>query len=450
MSATLVMVLTCILVFFSPLANKKLGGPDAKPLLSFWQWMTITCCTTMSTGMLFWSTVEPLYHLHIPPSSLLFSSSSIEAQRFALSTMYLHWGITPFAIYTVPALSFALAYYNLNARFSISSAFSPIIGEKYAVQCSSFIDALALFTLVCGMAASLGTGALVIKGGIDKFIGEQPGTLALVIFLIMIAFTVSSVSGLKKGIARLSSLNAYVIIVIAVIVMFSVPIVEIFSLIRVSLTSYFSDFFTRSLARDLASNDNWNKEWSVFYWANWLAWAPIVALFLGKIAKGYSVRAFIIVNFLIPALFSILWMSIFSGTIIYQDVLQNGFYYNLLTQQGPEAVMYGLLSQFKFELLIIAIFIFISFLAYVTSADSNTEAIASLCLKKDKTADNNKYKISLKIIWGVIIAFIAWFMIYYSGIDGIKMISSIGGFPALFIVIIMNVALLRWFWKSIC
>ena len=447
-----VMVITCVAVFISPLGGMKIGGADAKPMLSKWRWGSITICTTTAAGMLFWATAEPLYHLYAPPQSLALASGSSQAAEFALSTMYMHWSFTPFAIYAIPALSFALAFYNLSSRFSISAALQPVLGKRYSGSVGGTVDSISMFALVAGMASSLGTGALVLSSGIAKVTGWSNGAflLGLVIALIVVCFVASSVSGLHKGIARLSSINTFIFTIIALTALIFGPTQAIIVNGGQALADYFSEFVTRSFSLHLQEGDNWAKSWTVFYWANWLAWAPVVALFLGKIARGHTVRAFLIVNLIIPASFSLIWMAIFSGMILELDLNSNGAFYALLNESGPGAVIYGLLEQLPAPMILIGLFIFIAFLAYVTAADSNTEAISSLCIEADQTEEREAtiLKARLKVLWGTIIALVAWFMTAFSGIDGIKMMSNLGGLPALFVVIAMNAALIIWLYKS--
>ncbi|GHA32098.1 BCCT family transporter [Photobacterium aphoticum] len=463
-SGGLLMVVTLLLALFTPLGRKRIGGEQATPMLTKWRWGAITICTTTAAGMLFWGTAEPLYHLYQPPVSLGMAAQSAPAAEFALSTMYLHWSVTPFAIYAVPALAFALAFYRKGGEFSLSSAIAPVLGNRMANRVGGGIDALAMFALVAGMASSLGTGALVLSSGVSKITGLDDNIflLGVVIAVIMICFVASSVSGLQRGIARLSTINAIFFVTIAVMALVFGPTLTIIERSVDALGDYLATFVTRSLGVGFADTDNWPMSWTVFYWANWLSWAPIVALFLGKIAKGYTVRDFIIVNWCIPALFSILWMSIFSGTILTLDFEHNGAFYQLLNSSGPGAVIYGLLDQLPLSALLIMVFVAVAFLAYVTAADSNTEAIATLCMTKDvtekKTINLQTYSVQLqsaavkrrlKILWGVIIATIAWVMTAFSGIDGIKMMSNLGGFPALLVVLLMNFALLRAIFTSL-
>ncbi|ASU21264.1 BCCT transporter [Vibrio qinghaiensis] len=445
------MVVTCVVVFFSPLGKVTIGGKEAKPLLTKWRWCSITICTTTAAGMLFWATAEPLFHIYSPPISLGITPNSKEAAEFALSTMYMHWTFTPFAIYTIPALSFALAFYNLSNRFSISASLQPVLGSRVSQNVGGVVDSISMFALVAGMASSLGTGALVLSSGVSNLTGIDNGPilLGLVIALIVISFVASSVSGLHKGIARLSALNTAIFVLIALVAFIFGPTQTIITNGANAFANYVSEFVARSFSFHLSEGDDWAKSWTVFYWANWLAWAPIVALFLGKIARGHSVRSFIVVNMIIPACFSLIWMAIFAGMILELDLNQNGLFYAILTKSGEGAVIFALLEQLPASNLLIGLFICITFLAYVTAADSNTEAISSLCINtRGAEEKSNQQKSKFKILWGSIIAVIAWFMTAFSGIDGIKMMSNLGGLPALFVVITMNAALLVWIYQS--
>src|SRR5262249_9550059 len=116
---TFAMVLICATIYISPLSKIKIGGHNAVPILTKTQWFAIALCTTVAAGIMFWATSEPLVHLYNPPFSKGIVPNSLEAQNFALATLFQHWSITPSAIYTLPALAFALAFYNLKQPFSL-------------------------------------------------------------------------------------------------------------------------------------------------------------------------------------------------------------------------------------------------------------------------------------------------------------------------------------------
>ena len=441
--STFALLMSLFIVLVSPLGKVRIGGEHAKPLLTKWRWFSITLCTTIATGILFWSSAEPLYHMYSPPPSLAIESNSPQAQQFAMATMFMHWSFTPYAIYCVPALVFALCFYNLKKPFSISASLSLLVGDRIFGKPAQLIDGIALFALVAGMAASLGTGILILGGGIASFTGIDNSTLLMagVALAIVATFVLSAVSGLKKGIARLSNINAQVFVSIFFFVMLFGPTREVITAGQEGLVAYLDSFVSRSLDTYVAKDDGWSQDWTVFYWANWYAWAPVTALFLGKISVGYTVRAFIAINLILPAIAGIVWMTAFSGTTLYVDQLLNGALYQQLQTAGPESVIYSVFDSLPFSELIAAVFIAVTFISFVTAADSNTDVISQLC-QNDRETQTSASSTSLKYIWGASIGIIAWVMVSYASIEGVKMMSNLGGLPAMFIIIGANVGLL--------
>jgi choline-glycine betaine transporter len=461
--STLCLVITLVITFFSPLGKIKIGGSHAKPLLTKWQWFAITLCTTVATGILFWGAAEPMYHFYEPPVSLDIAPQSEAAARFTMGTMFMHWSFTPYAIYCVPALAFALCYYNLQMPFSLGSSLKPFLGKLITKKSASVIDAVALFALVAGMASSLGSGILVLGGGLESVLGipNSKTVMALVCVAIVVTFVASAVSGLQKGIARLSNLNAQVFIVCCIFVLVFGPTQYIFSIGIDGMRDYVTSFFSRSLNMYTGPEDIWPKLWTIFYWANWYAWAPVVALFLGRIGRGYTVREFIVVNLILPSIFAFVWMSTFSGSALYFDSASLGGIKSAMDEKGVEGAIYTLFEQLPISYITAAIFVFITFISYVTAADSNTDTMSNLCAADDTACVNGPEDecttqpddreptttkaaplMLLKFIWGISIGVIAWVMVSFASIDGIKMMSNLGGLPAMFIIICVNGSLL--------
>src|SRR3546814_9050625 len=69
-----------------------------------------------------------------------------------------------------------------------------------------------------------------------------------------------------------------------------------------------------------------------------------LALFLGRLAVGYSVRAFILYNLILPSLFGAVWMTAIAGATIALDQQSGAGLYAILTAQGPDPVLFRLFS----------------------------------------------------------------------------------------------------------
>jgi len=439
----LIMLITVIVVYISPMGKVKLGGKDAKPMLNLPNWIAIALTTTIAAGVTFWGIVEPIYHYLAPPESMGIPPESQEAVIFAMSTMYLHWTITPYAIYCVPALMFAFAYYNMKKSFSLSSTLSPLFGSRMEGGWGKVIDAVCLYTLALGMAAAMGTTILNLAGGVNYLTGikSSPASWAVIAVIVMATFLISAASGLMKGIRILSDINMKVYVVIILFIFVVGPSSFIVNLGVESFGFYLTNFFEKSLFTGAASGDQWPQWWTVFYWANWFAWAAITALFLGRIAYGYSVRTFIVVNFALPALFGGLWMTIFGGTTIHR-LITDSTIADVFNNSGPETALYAILSDVPLSSIVIPFYVFIVFLSFVTASDSNISAMGGIS-STGITPDSPEPSIIIKVMWGTAITVIAWMMISFAKIDGIKMLSNLGGLPAMLLCLFIVVALIK-------
>lgn len=259
----------------------------AKPILTRWQWFHVILCTTIAIGILFWGTAEPLYHLHAPPVGPGVDADTAGAARFAMSTMFMHWTFTPYSIYTVAGLMFALGYYNYKQSFSLSAMLFPVLGPKTA-KWGNFIDAVSLYSLVAGMAASLGAGTLTISGGLERYLGipDTPMLLMATTFSIVLVFVLSAITGLTNGIESLSNINTYAFMGIALfaLVLAKLEIVFLFTNGAEGLADYVRTFLPK--AWGWMSKNPGPITWTVFYWANWLAWAPVTAASWGGLRWG--------------------------------------------------------------------------------------------------------------------------------------------------------------------
>ncbi|ONI47534.1 hypothetical protein AN644_04830 [Candidatus Epulonipiscium fishelsonii] len=207
------------IAYFSPLGSVILGGSSAKPILSRKNWATITLCTAMASGALFWGMVEPIYHIASPPKGI--EPNSWESAKFAMETMVLHWSIHPYSLYTLPVIAFAFSFFNMKKPFSIASQLA-IITDTFKIKTneenlfSQILDGILLFAMSLGILGSLGAGTLNMGGALQSlFKIESPEkTWFLILTVVTICFVLSSISGIQKGIKFLSNMNVCIYFII--------------------------------------------------------------------------------------------------------------------------------------------------------------------------------------------------------------------------------------------
>ncbi|MDO5432946.1 MAG: BCCT family transporter [Eubacterium sp.] len=427
----------CIWIYFSPLGRVRIGGPAAKPKLTNRNWFTVTLGTTIAAGIVFWGAAEPVQHILYPPESTGIAAMTAESARFAMAAIYRHWTVLPYAMYTLLAVMFAYGCYNMKASFSIGSMMAPLIREKGRVRMNGLIDVVCVFSLVTGLSASLGIGTLSINSGLSRLFGlsSNPAVwLAIIVFVGGISI-ISAISGIKKGITLLSNINVGIYIFILLFILCFGGTLFIVSFGIEGIGEFLDTFFSGALFTGVLEHDPWTKNWTMYYFGNWMAWTPITAVFLGQISYGRTIREVIKMNLLLTALFSVLWFMIISGATV--NILFNTPVCGLVEayQLGYENVIYQLFKNLPMAELMVPVYLAAVLISFVTAADSSTVAITNLCCRQpeNETVDSPAY---LKIVWGVIIGVVTWIMMGIGdGLTGIKMLSNIGGLAAMFLII---------------
>ena len=429
----------------SRFGNIRFGGDGAQPDFSYWNWFAMSLCAGIATGILFWGIAEPIYHVAGPPSSLGLEPNSRGAALFSISTCFLHYTVIPYAAYLICAVPIALAYYNHHRNFTVSSGLYFLLGDRCDGGLGKAINCLCLFAIAGGLAASLGGGVLQISQGLNVIFGIAPSKFIwlIVSMSIVFAYTLSSYTGLQKGIRILSDNNAKAYALILLLVILLGPTRFIFNLGVESLGIFLDNFCSKALFSAAVSDDQWPSWWTIFYWAFWAAYAPLVGLFLSRLAKGRTLREFIFMNMLAPSMFSIIWFCGFGGTAIDIQINQGIDLLAQMKAQGMEVAVFNIFENFPMGTFLMGLFMVCVVISFITIADSMTSCMAAMSTRGITVDDDSEAPARLKIIWGIIIGFFAYVMIAAAGSDGIKTVVVLSGFPILFIMISMIASTLK-------
>lgn len=424
--------------YFSPLGDVVLGGPNAKPILSKFNWATITLCTAMAAGAMFWGIAEPAFHLASPPVGI--EPGSWQAAKFAMETMIVHWSIHPYSIYTLPVIAFAFAFFNMKRPFSVSSQLA-VVTDKLHIKTGDqdlfpqILDAFLLFAMGLGILGVMCTGTLNMGGAIKALTGMESSTMAwgIILGVTTVCFIISSISGIQKGIKLLSNLNVAIYVSLLVILLILGPTSFMLNGTTDAVGGALANLPQRLLATGQYANDSWPQSWTVFYAGSWSSWAPISACFLARLGVGYKVRDLIKINFGIPIAFNIVWCGVFSNLALNYHLEGKVDLIQTLSEKGAEGCVYEVLGQLPGAFIIILLFFFALIFSMITAMDSTTNSIAALSTSGISPEDQEA-PVFLKVMWGVMFAVLSYLMLTIAGIDGIKMMSNLGGFPNIVIL----------------
>ncbi|SMC16412.1 glycine betaine transporter [Andreprevotia lacus DSM 23236] len=429
-------LLFAVYLAFGRFGKIRLGGPDAEPEFSRASWFAMLFSAGMGIGLVFWGAAEPLAHFANPPSG---EAQSADAARTALRYTFFHWGLHPWAIYSIMGL--AIGYFSFNRKLPalVSEAFRPWLGHHVDGVFGKLVDVLAVIATACGVVTSLGLGTLQIAGGLTHTLGV-PDSDALHIAIIVVAMglaLLSSLTGVGRGIKWLSNLNIGIALLLLAAVIAFGPTLFIVESFTTTLGGYIDNLSYMSLRLTPFSKGSWVADWTLFYWAWWITWAPFVGLFIARVSKGRTIREFIVGVLLAPSLVSFIWFSAFGGMAIHQQLLGGVDLLSVQTQDYART-LFAMLAQLPLAktLSVLALLLIVSF--FVTSADS-----ANLVLSMLSTRGRANPPAWIKLLWGCVIAAMALVLLFSGGLKALQTLSIVAALPFALIMVGLCVALYK-------
>ena len=371
-------VLFCLLLVATPLGRVRLGGADARPDYSRSAWFAMLFAAGIGIGLMFFGVSEPVEHFLQPPLGL--AAADTAAARLGMAGAIYHWGIHGWAIYAVVALSIAFASYNLGLPLTLRSALYPLMGKAVWGWFGHGVDILAVFATLFGLATSLGLGAQQVAAGLAHLWGTPATDTTHVLLIIGITSMAlaSVVSGMEKGIKRLSEVNVLLALLLLAFVLTVGPTRDIVTGTVTSLGQYLAAI--GPLSSWVGREDlHFMHGWTTFFWAWWISWSPFVGLFIARVSRGRTVRELIACMLIMPTLVAALWMNAFGGTAVSQYV--DGGYPDVIAAvqaQQPEIALFALLDTLPLAPVISVFGLVLIVVFFVTSSDSGSLVIDTI------------------------------------------------------------------------
>ncbi|ABL82113.1 MULTISPECIES: BCCT family transporter [unclassified Nocardioides] len=425
----------------SRFGNIPLGRDDEEPEFRTVSWVAMMFSAGMGIGLMFYGVSEPLTHYVAPPPGTG-AEGNPQAVQHAMATTLFHWTLHPWAIYAVVGLAIAYGVYRKGRLQLISAAFEPLLGRHAKGGWGRVIDMLAIFATLFGSAASLGLGALQIQSGLEIVggLGEVGnGVLVGIITVLTVAFVLSAVSGVAKGIQWLSNINMVLAIALAAFVFVLGPTVFILNLVPTSIGSFVQDLpmMAARTSAEGSETSTWLQSWTVFYWAWWLSWTPFVGMFIARISRGRTIRQFVSGVLLVPSLVSLVWFCIFGGAAI--DLQRSGT--DLAGASGVESQLFGTLEAYPLATVASMVVMLLVAIFFVSGADAASIVMGTL--SERGTQEPSRATV---VFWGVATGAVAAVMLLVGGdqaLTGLQTITIVAALPFVVVMVGLAVALVR-------
>ena len=433
-------VVFSLVLAFGRYGKIPLSQHGEKAEFSTISWISMMFSAGMGIGLMFFGVYEPVTHLASPPPFVDAAPGSEEAASQAMAYTLFHWGLHPWAIYSVVGLALAYSTYRLGRGNLMSAPFQGLFGKE-RIEGKGWgkpIDILAIICTAFGSATSAGLGALQIAAGISLLrtgqFEENPSAAApiIIICVLTVGVIISAASGVSRGIKWLSNANMALAVLLLAFVFFAGPTLFILDLVPSTIGSYLSELIPMSFHSAVFGGGDWLASWTIFYWAWWISWTPFVGTFIAKISRGRTIKEFVLGVLLVPTAVSVAWFSIFGGAGIHLQLAGID-----IAGAGSEAAgFFATLQHYPFFIGATLMVVVLTAIFFISGADAGALVLGTLASRGRKEP-----WMPLVVLFAVLTGAVAAVLLLVGGLGALQTFTILAASPFVLIMIGLCVAL---------
>ncbi|GAA5228408.1 BCCT family transporter [Paeniglutamicibacter antarcticus] len=423
--------LVAIVLALTPYAKAKLGG-NMKPEYGRFKWVAMIMCTLLAGGGVFWAAAEPISHyVSGPPFFGATASDPTVAVHQALGQSFVHWGFLAWAI--LGSLGAIVMTHAVSKGMPLRprTLLYPIMGRKVLTSwVGTVADVVSILAVMAGTVGPIGFLGLQVSYGMSSLFGipNNYGTQLVIIAVLTGVAALSVSSGLSKGIQIMSRLNVWLALALMAAILVLGSVGYIFKAFIGGMGVYLKDFVPMSLYQGDAG---WVAGWTVFFFAWFLGYAPLMAIFVATISRGRTVRELILFSTVMPPIVTCFWFTVLGGTGIMFEQQNPGSISDPLASDGLPAAVMAIANQLPFAGVIGVGFLVLTVMFVATTADSMSYSIAQSCTVTDEPSTK------LRAFWAIAMGVAAAVLISIGdgGITGLQSFIVITAVPVGFLML---------------
>lgn len=437
-------------IAFGKYGQVTLGAESDDPEFGTFSWAAMLFCAGIGSSILYWGVIEWVYYYQSPPFHL--EPGSEEAINYAATYGIFHWGPIAWAIYVLPALPIAYALYvKKTPILKISLACEPLLGRQTKRWPGKLIDILFIFGLLGGAGTTLGLATPMIAAGIEMLFGIDGGGTMLRVGILISAtaiFAFSAYSGLKRGIKVLSDINLWLTFLLLGFVFIVGPTVFIMETTVSSVGLMLKDFFRMATwlepfggYRDVPETA-FPQDWTVFYWAWWLVYAPFVGLFIARISKGRRLKEVVLGTLLYGTLGCVLFFGILGNYGLWLEISGTFSVTEVINNESGEVAIMAIIGQLPFGKITTALFVITALIYLATTFDSGSYILAGTTQSE---VEDEPYRWN-RLFWAFALSVLPFSLMLISGEDSLSLLqtaSIVAGAPLIVIFAMLMISFMK-------
>lgn len=446
-------LITTTVICFSKAGNIRLGGPDAKPKFSFGSWFAMSLTGGVAVGIVTWGVNFPvlLYgNVWGELDGFGVEAFTSKAAQFAMGRSIYEWTFMPYCLYAICGVLIAYLYYNKGHKLTVSDSLRPLLGDKIMGKSGvvTVVDTLSMLAIGFGITSGLAVLLSTISQGLQEF-GISTNLSYYIVggIIVTLLFTVSSYVGMDKGLKIVGNANTYLYYGLLIFLFLSGPTLYILRNTTAGMATWLQNLWIWGLDPIDIGGEAMTKSWTIFNMCMWIAYAPIMGILLALLARGRTIREFMIVNWILPSVFGIIWFGVWGNTAIDMQISGKVDLVGIVAERGSLAALWAFLEALPFGKALIIINIVVIVMSFVTAADATLTNLGSLCVKNVPIGTEPPARV--KVVWGVVIGAMAIVMAAFGGgaqgLDGVKSMATIGGALVFIVFTLMIISAIKTF-----
>ncbi|WP_018923246.1 BCCT family transporter [Salsuginibacillus kocurii] len=433
----MVLFIFLLYIAFSRYGRIVLGSRESKAEFNTITWAAMLFAAGIGSSIMYWGTIEWAFYYQDPPFGA--EPGSTEAIEWATTYGLFHWGPIAWAIYCLPAIPIAYFFYvRKRPVLKVSEACRPILKHHTDGWLGTVVDVLFMFGLLGGAGTTMALATPLIGAGFTHFTGIEAGmgVYAVILVIATAIFGVSAYTGLRRGIRVLSNVNFWLSVVLLGFIFIVGPTVFLSNTMMNSIGMLADNFFRMGMWSEPFRNmgpfeqTGFPQDWTIFYWAWWLVYAPFVGLFVARISRGRSIREMVLGTLIYGTTGCLLYFGILGNFGLYLELSGQYSVVDTMNNVSPEAAIIGTVAQVPLSGLFVLIFVLLAVIFLATTFDSGSYILASVC---QKYIDDEPERWN-RLFWAVVLATPSAVLMFLGGLETLQTASIVGGFPLIFIM----------------
>ncbi|MEE4173510.1 MAG: BCCT family transporter [Xanthomonadales bacterium] len=368
---------------FGRFGRVRLGPIDSRPAYPTLSWVAMLFSTGIGAGLLYWAVIEWGYYYDAPPFGV--EPRSPQAAEWASSYGLFHWGVLAWAFYCLPTLAIAYAFYVRGVPYlRLSTGCTPYLPGGVNSRRGRFIDFLFMINLIGGTGTSLGLSTPMIAASLAEVTGlSHDFSLEVAVVVLCIGiFGTSAWLGLDRGIKRLSDFNLYLALGLLFFVLAVGPSLFILKTGTNSIGLVLQNFLRMSTWTDPFTSSRFVEDWTVFYWAWWVAYGPFVGIFVTRISYGRTLREVIGGMLVFGSLGAALFFIVFGNYALHLELEGLLSVTSLMKEAGAETAIASVFASLPLGALALSAFFLMAVVFLATTYDSASFTLASVATRR--------------------------------------------------------------------